>query len=114
MIDDVRFGVDQRRGVVDRDQHVAGRKVDDAAEPGDQMRGFQREAIEAEIGKAREGCCLRMPRKIASAVIGIAGDDGGPHQHHARVFERVALLALVEHQGYARVGEEIPGVYCQA
>ena len=57
---------------------------------------------------------LRMAREITSAVVGIHALDRGPHQHHARAFERVALLALVEHQGYARVGEEIPGVYCQA
>src|SRR6185312_11433543 len=35
------------------------------------------------------------------------------HQHHAGAFERVALLALIEHQRDAGIGKDVPGVQRQ-
>ena len=75
------------------------------------MRRLERKAIKAEIGKTRENLGLRLPSEVAPAIVGVLGRGRRPGQRHARAFERVALLALVEHQGYARVGEKISGVH---
>jgi hypothetical protein len=89
------------------EENVLPRQVDDAPEPGHEVRARERDAIEREILEVRESRRLRLPRQIAAADMRVVGACGAAHHHDARTLQGVALLALVEHERDARIGQDV-------
>ena len=68
-------------------------------------------AVEGEVGEAGEHFRFRMAAQIAPRARSASSVAAAvAHQHHARAFERIAFLALVEHQRDARIGQDVLGV----
>ncbi len=70
--------------------------------------------VEREVGEAGEHFRLGLAVEIAPARLRVVGHGRRPHQHHAGALQRIALLALVDHQRDARVGEDVLGVHGKA
>ena len=108
--DHLRLGGDERFGAGQIGEQSIRLQIDDAAEAGDEMRALELHLVEREVAEAREHLGFRLVSEIAPARVRAFGLRRQAHQHHPRALQRIALLALVEHQRHARVGEDVLGV----
>ncbi len=104
------FRREQLIGTSDVDENVLRFQIDDAAKARNEMRAAERDAVKCEIRKVCEHRRFRLSREITAAVICIVRLFGAAHQHDARALQRITLLALVEHERDARIGEDVLGV----
>ena len=114
MREDLGLGRDEFGRVAGLGQNILRLEIDDAAEAGDEMRGLERHPVEGEIGKAREHFRLGLALEIAPACLGSSVAAAVPMSMTRAPLQRVALLALVDHERDARVGENILGVHGKA
>ena len=110
VFEDLGLGSDERTGIRDLGEHFGRRKVRDAAETRDEVCHLQRHLVEGEVLESDEHLRFGVAQQIAAARRHILGERGIPHEHDARAFERIAFLALVQHERHAGIGKDIPRV----
>src|SRR5215475_9050863 len=63
------------------------------------MRAVEDDPVESKVAEAREHLGLGLSLEIAAAHVLVLADRSCPHEDHAGALQRIARLALVQHQG---------------
>ena len=104
------LGFQQPRGVADIGEELAWLEVNDAAKAGNQMGIGRHDPKEREILKFYKGFCGWMGVEVApaqdSGLIGISL-LGPSSQHDPCALQRIASRALVQHQRYPVIAEDV-------
>ena len=106
------LGVDQRLRVRNIGEQILRVDVHDAAEAGNQMRAPDLHPVKCKVSEVCKHLGVRMAPEISAGHRGV-GFRARSHQHDACAFERISLLALVQHQGHALVRQDVLGVQRQ-